>query len=122
MELDFFNEKLKLKVSVILAGGDVSICIHGGDKPHIGCTALAVPHPGICEKDKKSSTVSVINVTGHRDGSAAEYCAKRISGELKCVAAVSCGIHYNDFNINVKNELFEYLDELCKEIITKIQN
>lgn len=121
MEFDFHDEKLKLKVSVTQAGSDISICIYGGDKPHIGSAALAVPHLGITEKNEKSSTVSVINVVGHRDGRVAEYCAKKISGYQECVVAVSCGIHYNDFDENIKNRLFESLDELCEEMIKRIQ-
>ncbi len=121
MDFDFSVDKLNLSLTLTMAGEDASVCIFGGDRPHIGCTALAVPHPGISDRDKMSSTVSVINVAGHRDGLVAEYCAKKLSSERGCVVTVSCGIHYEKFDEDIKRELFEKLDILCEEISERLK-
>ena len=48
-------------------GEDILLYIQGGDKPHIGCTVMAVPRPSLSGNGERSVTSSVMNLTGHKD-------------------------------------------------------
>ena len=50
-------------------GEDILLYIQGGDKPHIGCTVMAVPRPSLSGNGERSVTSSVMNLTGHKDES-----------------------------------------------------
>ena len=73
MENDnFWKIKKKLTftdicVEVRRLGDDYHILVNGGERPHIGCTVLALPRPSLDGSGKMSSTASVLNVTGHKD-------------------------------------------------------
>lgn len=56
-----------LTAEVIPMGDDLCVAVTGGDRPHLGSVALAVPHPGITDPDLPSATVSTLNLPAHRD-------------------------------------------------------
>ena len=59
--------KFRVKVIGIPTENGVTICILGGDKPHIGTVALANPRPSLKNSNITSSTSSVLNLIGHKD-------------------------------------------------------
>ena len=67
----------KLTVKITKIGNDYHIILAGGDRPHIGCTVLAIPRPSLKGDGKVSSTASVINVTGHKDEYLCRYLAEK---------------------------------------------
>lgn len=56
-----------LTAEVIHMGENLCVVVTGGDQPHMGCVALAVPHPGISNPGLPSATVSALNLPAHRD-------------------------------------------------------
>lgn len=73
-------------------GEDVALAIYGGQRPHIGCTVLAVPRPSLSGTGR-SATVSTLNRTGHKDDVVAAAVAKQVAARLDCAVSCSCGIH-----------------------------
>ncbi|MCK5569432.1 MAG: hypothetical protein KAJ15_06930, partial [Spirochaetes bacterium] len=57
----------RIDVSVIEVGNELIAVVEGGDKPHIGSIAIAVPCLSLRDNSSPSSTVSVYNFAGHKD-------------------------------------------------------
>jgi len=58
-------------------GEDILLYIQGGDKPHIGCTVMAVPRLSLSGNGERSVTSSVVNLTGHKDESILPYICRK---------------------------------------------
>lgn len=76
------------------AGEDSITVLTGGETPHIGCAALAVPRLSLSGNGETSCTSSVINIIGHKD----EILCRRIAEALSIHygIAVTCtgGVHF----------------------------
>ncbi len=80
-------------VEVRRLGDDYHILVNGGERPHIGCTVLAIPRPSLDGSGKMSSTASVLNVTGHKDEEVCRYLAEKVSAGKKTTVVCTGGIH-----------------------------
>lgn len=98
MRIEASVQGVTLSAEVIRMGEDLCAVITGGDRPHLGCAALAVPHPGISNPDCPSATVSTLNLPARRDGDLANDVAKELSRSLGHHAAVLCGVHFDSFS------------------------
>lgn len=95
--------------------GSLSYCpdgavavIFGGEKPHIGSVVLAVPRPSLQKgSSKRSTTSSVINVTGHKDEIIARKAAEAIAVKLNCTVSVTAGVHIQDAQAEDLQQLLE---------------
>lgn len=76
-----------------LVGEDVVAIVSGGDKPHVGAVAVAIPRPSLKGSSKLSSTSSVFTLVGHKDDEVARSTSEALARELNKVAVVSAGIH-----------------------------
>lgn len=85
-----------ITVTVMKAGNDLLAVVEGGDRPHIGSVAVAVPHERIRSDGTVSSTVSVHNLSGHRDGAIASPLAKLLAEMANRVAVVTAGFHIDN--------------------------
>ena len=123
MERNFIIEKQlkkgKLEISVTRLGADFHIILQGGDKPHIGCTVLAIPRPSLEEKEKISATSSVINVTGHKDEQLCRYLAENVAASQNAVTVCSGGFHIDHITKEQIEEVMEAVKEAAKEIVVK---
>ncbi|MBN2324165.1 MAG: hypothetical protein JXQ30_10555 [Spirochaetes bacterium] len=77
-------------------GKDLLAIVEGGDRPHIGSVAVAVPHESIRKDKTVSSTVSVHNLPRHRDGEIAAPLAKLLAETANRVTVVSAGFHIDN--------------------------
>ena len=84
-----------LLCSVQPMGDDCIIALQGGDKAHIGSTAMAVPRPSLTGVGR-SATVSTLNRTGHKDDFLANPIAHAVAARLDCVVTCVAGIHVDD--------------------------
>lgn len=105
-----------VEASAIYLGKDISICIGGGTKPHIGAVSLAVYEPV-----RNSATVSTVTVHTHRDDAVAAYFAKIISREMKCTVSVSAGLHVDDATDDDIRKLWEKAKECCTCLIEALK-
>lgn len=106
-----------LTAELISLGEDLCVAVTGGDRPHLGCAALALPHPGITGPSIPSATVSTLNLPGHRDDQLANRMAKALSAALSHPVAVLCGVHFDRFSQQVLSEAEQAADVLCNEIL-----
>ncbi|MFX1496710.1 MAG: proteasome assembly chaperone 4 family protein [Promethearchaeota archaeon] len=93
-------------------GDDLLLTLTGGNKPHIGAIALAIPY-------KQTSSASLLSVYGHKDGEIAKPIAEKVSKKLHKNVVVIVGIHLDNATENdIKNlidnsysEVDKFLDE-----------
>jgi len=71
----------------------LTVTIVGGEKPHVGSIAVAVPRPSLEDPSKISATVSVFNLVGHKDDEIARPAAERLAKELRQPIVVIAGVH-----------------------------
>jgi hypothetical protein len=118
-----YTEKAPYRISatVIKVGDDLVAVVAGGDRPHVGSVAIAVPYSTISSKsgedtEKTQSTISVYNLIGHRDDQIASPLADLIARNLKRISIVLAGIHVE----NAKKEDIEKILDQMSNINTKI--
>jgi hypothetical protein len=76
-----------------LVGDDLVISIWGGNKPHVGTVAIALPRPSLKEPERVSSTSSVFTLLGHKEDLIAKEFSEKLSSALNRVVVVTVGIH-----------------------------
>lgn len=117
MEEKVIEEKLsftKITIKFTKIGNDYHITLAGGDRPHIGCTVLALPRPSLKEDGTRSSTASVINVTGHKDEYLCRYLAEKVSAAKNATVVCTGGFH-------VDNITEEQIEEVKKVVVNVCQ-
>lgn len=107
-----------LTVQITLIGQDFHILLLGGDRPHIGCTVLAVPRPSLDsgKGGEMSSTASVLNVTGHKDEHLCRYLAERTATRKQMVTVCTGGFHVDHITEAQIAEVSEAVREIAEEI------
>jgi len=101
---------LTLKIEQL--GGDYHILLYGGEKPHIGCTVLAVPRFSLTGDKSISSTASVLNVTGHKDEALCRYLAEMVAKKKEAITVCTGGFHME----HITEEQIEEVKQAVKEI------
>lgn len=117
MEIEAVSGSVRLRAVAVPMGEDLCVAVTGGDRPHIGCTSLAVPHPGISDPARPSATVSTLNLTAHRDGQIADQLAKLLSSALGRPVAVVCGVHFDHFSPTLENDTHAAVQALSEAIL-----
>ena len=93
MTLTQATGRLALTLSITRMGRDLSVCLHGGDTPHIGAVAVSRPRPSLRDPQRVSATTSVIALTGHKEDGLARELAHEMASSLGVVVTLACGIH-----------------------------
>lgn len=106
-----------LKLQAAYVGDDCFLILQGGERPHIGCTVLAVPRDSLKEDGTRSSTASVINVTGHKDEELCRYAAERVAAGKNAVTVCSGGFHMDQISQDQIRELRQAVKELVEELL-----
>lgn len=114
------TKRFTLRMEILRMGKDLCVALHGGDTPHIGAVALAVPHPGIGDKNKTDASVSLLTVTGHKEDELARKIAYNLATEKDCTVSVSCGIHLDSATPKEIAEVLAVTDELLEEAKSEI--
>lgn len=98
-------------------GEDYHILLWGGDKPHIGCTVLAVPRLSLSGDGSTSVTSSVLNVIGHKDEQLCRYLAEEIARKKRAAAVCTGGFHYENISAAQIQEVLAAVREICENIM-----
>lgn len=96
-------------LTVTPVGEDIHILFSGGDRPHIGCTMMAVPRESLTGDGSISVTSSVMNLTGHKDEAVCRELAEAWCRKTGRVTVCTGGFH-------VDNITAEQIAELMEEI------
>ncbi|MDH8678087.1 hypothetical protein QE109_08005 [Fusibacter bizertensis] len=113
------KNKYEITLNKILCGKDLSVSIYGGDKPHIGAVAVAVPRESLSGDGSISSSASVICITGHKEDDLARKVALKISAAWNCVVSVTVGIHIEDATVSDFMEIERGVHELVDELLAE---
>ena len=109
--------RITVEASVVRAGADLCIVLTGGDRPHIGTVTLSVPRPSLADATRTSATTSVLNLTGHKDGEAAQYLGQRLAAALGATVVVTGGIHVNDIRPDEIKTVLHLVDRLTTALV-----
>lgn len=109
-----------INCSAIKMGNDWTVSIYGGDIPHIGAVALGIPRLSLEDKNKISSSVSLLTITGHKEDVIVQKAAKHLSSQLNSTVVVCCGIHIKNITFDDIKELNSIIDEIVDELVSNI--
>jgi hypothetical protein len=80
-------------------GTDLSVTVGGGDRPHVGCVAIAQPHPSTADPARRSATVSLLAIPPHKEGGMATEIAGGLARRFGVVVVVAAGVHTDDLPV-----------------------
>lgn len=115
--------RLSLTLTAQRLGLDVSICLFGGERPHIGAVAVAQPRPSLRDASENSASCSVITLVGHKDDEPARDMALYLATQLNVAVSVACGIHVDNITpeeLHAATKLCHELGERCGEALKTI--
>ena len=113
--------KYSVSACIVRCGKDVSLTVGGGEVPHLGASALAVPRPSLNDPEVCSASTSVLCVTGHKEDEFARVAAQKIASRLNCVVNVTAGIHIEQAQPEELVRLGKNLDALLNAVMEKLK-
>ena len=115
-----FTEKMQNGLPVfaqlVQMGKDCTICVWGGDTPHVGSVVMSTARPSLTGSGV-GVTSSVLNGIGHKDEYVARKFAEAAAEKFVCTAVCSCGIHIDGITPAQMQEVSVVCDKLLKQVI-----
>lgn len=87
------EDRWRVQGAMLICGRDIHITFAGGEVPHIGAAALAVPRNSLADPGKISSSASVLCVIGHKDDQLARDTALDLAAAFETTVSVTVGLH-----------------------------
>ena len=106
----------RVVAEVRFVGADLLVIISGGDKPHIGSVAVALPRPSLQDGRVMSATSSVYNFLGHKDQVIAQRMAEALSSGLNRQVVVVAGFHKDSISKKGIEKVTKNCDCLARKI------
>ena len=97
-------------------GEDLVISIWGGNRPHVGALALAIPRPSLKNPALTSSTASVLARLGHKENDIVKRVSERVSARLNKVVAVAAGMHWD----HIPEKDIQVVAVACEELVDNV--
>jgi len=113
--------KFEVFLNAVFMGRDVSVTISGGETPHIGAIAVAIPRKSLKGDGSDSASVSVICIPGHKEDELVQRTAKRLSTIWACHVTVTAGLHIDRATPSDLEILNTQIESLISELIEKTQ-
>ena len=104
-----------LTCDIVQMGKDYTLCVYGGDHPHVGAVVMSVARPSLT-RTGVGVTSSVLTGLGHKDDMVAKWFAEEIAKRKECTVVCSCGIHVDD----ITAEQIQIVTEKCRLLLQKI--
>lgn len=111
----------KVNAEVRLIGSDLLVVISGGDRPHIGSIAVAMPRPSLQNRGVMSATSSVYNLPGHKDQVIAQRVSEVLSSKLGRNVVVMAGFHSKGISEKGIKKVIENTEKLARKIHTSLK-
>lgn len=115
-----FTEKMQNGLPVfaqlVQMGKDCTICVWGGDTPHVGSVVISTARPSLTGSGV-GVTSSVLNGIGHKDEYVARKFAEAAAEKFVCTAVCSCGIHIDGITPAQLQEVSAVCDKLFTQVI-----
>jgi hypothetical protein len=87
--------KFRVNVSLFMVNGGIVAAVGGGERPHIGAVAIAVPHTNLKNQLPNGSS-SVITLLGHKDDVLAKSISEKLAESLNQVVVAVAGVHVDN--------------------------
>lgn len=113
--------KYSVSALVVRCGEDVSLTVGGGERSHLGASALAVPRSSLRDPEKVSASTSVLCVTGHKEDEFARRAAEQIAARRNCVASVCAGVHIENAGTEELKRLAGNLEALLCAVLEALE-
>ena len=112
--------RFKLVLAAQPMGNDLNVSLYGGDVPHIGAVALAVPHAGLSDPEEVDASVSLLTVTGHKEDELARKISYTLATAFNCTVSVACGIHLDQATGQEIYDVIKAADNLLEQALQKL--
>lgn len=90
---EYGNEKYKILIEGLTTEGrGLTLRITGGDSPHVGAVAMAVPSLNAATGEK-TCDVSILTGPGHKDRLLAEKVANMVCRKTGEIVSATAGVH-----------------------------
>ena len=106
----------KLSAEIKFIGTDLLVVVSGGDAPHIGSVAVALPRPSLHDRRIMSATSSVYNLPGHKDQVIAQRVSEALASQLNCTVVATAGFHRDGISREGIKRVVENADKLAQKI------
>lgn len=109
------ENKWKVSLKSYKMGDDLVLLLQGGEKPHIGAVALAIPY-------KETASASLISAPEHKDGDLAKPLSEKVAKALKTKVILVVGIHIDDATQKDINQLINNSKSVINNFIEKMRD
>ena len=117
-EITVGSQPYAITAAVNLCGKDVVVAIGGGQTPHVGAVALALPRMSLNNDGVISATASVLCVMGHKEDTITRDAALRLASALNTTVLVSAGLHQDNAAVEDIKRLQANFERLIDETET----
>lgn len=97
-------------------GKDLTVCVSGGDTPHIGSVVMSVARASLTGEGV-GVTSSVLNKMGHKDEYVARKFSEALAKKYRCTAVCSCGIHIDGITESQLKDVSQCCDRLLEKLM-----
>ena len=98
-------------------GRDLTLCVSGGNGPHIGSAVMSVARPSLTGQGV-GVTSSVLNGMGHKDEYEARKFAEALAKKYNCTAVCTCGIHID----GITEAQLKAVSECCDRLLAQLMD
>ena len=104
-----------------LVGDDLVVSIWGGNRPHVGTVAVALPRNSLKEPGKISSTSSIFTLLGHKEDVIAKTFSEKLSAALNRVVVVTIGIHQDRLDEEGIGKFINNCDKIFGQVLKMLE-
>ncbi len=97
------------------------VSLAGGERPHVGAVAVAVPYDSPRHPGKTRASTSVLALTGHRDDEVARPLAELVAHRTGQVAVVAVGLHVDSASPEEIVALTENARQALEDLLAQLE-
>ncbi|MCL4459135.1 MAG: hypothetical protein M1577_04400 [Chloroflexi bacterium] len=113
--------RLQVRATAIRTANGLIVHILGGEHPHIGAVALAIPRPSLADPARMSATASVLTVIGHKEDEIVKPISESLAARLNQVVVVVAGLHVERASASEIQTLIHHSKEAAEALLGEVQ-
>lgn len=111
-----------VEAEAVRIGADFLVCIHGGDKPHIGAVAAAQPRLSLADPARVSATASVLAYLGHKEDVVVKRVSEQLAAALAANVVVTAGLHWDRLTPDDLPTVMTRCDEIAVLLAARLKD